>query len=412
MTKMLFHKTLPSGVELAVDPMPDRRIVSFEFRLLTGTAYEPAELLGLARLTEEVMDKGTARKTGRQLSDAFDAIGAQRNSWTGREGTGFTLTLLPEHLEAGLDLIAEWIREPAFPEDACRVAVDLARQEIDALEDDPGDLADRMLTAKTYGSRLGRHPLGTRETLERIGPDEIRAHWASQFAAARMQVSAAGAVDPDRLAALLDARFAGFGPAAPDGRDRFDVEFAPGRLHEHKDLEQVQIGISFPGVPLTHDDFPAQRVIIAILSDGMSSRLFSEVREKQGLAYSVSAWDEYPRGSGMLFMHASTKPERCNRTYETLLREIDRLADDVTEAERARAIKGIVARTETRGDLTRAHTAELAADLFHYGAPRPLEEKLNAIRAVTRADITRYLESHKRDALAVVTLGPRDLEGE
>lgn len=406
-----FHETLPSGVEFAAESMTDRRTVSLEIRVLSGTADEPIDKLGLARIVEDTLDKGTAAHNGRALSDAFDALGIRRSGWTGREATGVTCTLLPDVIDDGLALIAELIRTPTFPADACRVAVELALQELHSLEDDPGELADRLLSERTYGPILGRHPLGDAETLKSITPDDVRRHWSSQYAAGRMQISCCGPIDAGRVAARIDSLFTGFGDARPTGRSSFAVAFAPSRTHVQKELEQVQIGIGFPGAALSHPDYPVQRVIIGILSDGMSSRLFSEVREKQGLAYSVSAWDEYPRGAGMIFLHASTTPERCEKTYTTLLREIDRIGEDVTDAERSRVIKGIVARTATRGDITRAHTAELAGDLFHYGRPVPIEEKLDAVRAVTIGDIRRYLNTYKRNALSVVTLGPKSLEG-
>lgn len=406
-----FHETLSSGVEFAAEPLPDRRTVSLEIRILTGSANEPADKLGLTHLVEDTLDKGTATRSGRALSDAFDALGIRRAGWTGREAVGVACTLLPDVLDDGLALITELLRTPAFPPDACAVAVELALQELHSLEDDPGELADRLLSQKAYGPLLGRHPLGEEATLKTVTPDDIRSHWRSQFSARRMQVSCCGPIDAQRVADRIDSLFTGFGDATDDGRTPCRPVFAPSRTHLQRDFEQVQIGIGFPGASLTHVDYPVQRVIIGILSDGMSSRLFSEVREKQGLAYSVSAWDEYPRGAGMLFLHASTTPERCDKTYNTLLREIDRIGEDVTDAERERAIKGILARTATRGDITRAHTSELAADLFHRGRPVPIEEKLAAVRAVTIDDIRRYLTDYKRDALAVVTLGPRALEG-
>jgi predicted Zn-dependent peptidase len=404
-----FHRRLSNGVEFAAEPMPERRTVAMELRMLTGMADEPPEMLGLAHLLEQTIDKGTAKRDGRALSDAFDAIGARRNSWAGRECIGFTCTVLPERVAEALELHAEMIRSATFPEDACHVAVDLALQEIKSMEDEPGELADKLLTRQAYGPVLGRHALGEPETLRSIAPEHIRSHWSSHFAAGRLLAAVAGPIDVERVADQLERLFADFGEAAPRGREPFAVEFSPVRTHCHKELEQEQIGICFPGVGLVHDDFPVQRVIIGVLSEGMSSRLFTEVREKQGLAYSVQAWHESPRGAGMIHMHASTTPERCDKTYATLLREVDRLGEDLTDAERERTIAAIVARTETRGDITRAHCAELANDLFHYGHPVPIEVKLDAIRRVANADIRRFLNTHPRDRLSVVTLGPKEL---
>jgi len=124
----------------------------------------------------------------------------------------------------------------------------------------------------------------------------------------------------------------------------------------------------------------------------------------------VGAWHEHPRGAGMIHLGASTRPERADRTFRTLLREIDRLEQDLSPDELHRAITGVVARMETAGDSTRARCTRLAGDLFHFGRPVPLEEKMAKIKAVTIEDIHRYLQRHPRDQLCVVTVGPRNLD--
>lgn len=221
-----------------------------------------------------------------------------------------------------------------------------------------------------------------------------------------MLVSIAGAVDPTHAADVLQKYFDGYGDAVRAGRDPFPVDFTATATHHHKELEQEQIGICWPGVDATHDDFPVQQVMLGVLSGGMSGRLFTEIREKQGLVYWVNAWHETPRGAGMIFLGASTTPKRCDRTYSTLLSEVDRLADDVEPEELERSITGIVAHLETRGDSTRARCSELANDLFFYGHPVSEEEKTRKIQRVTIDDIRRYLACYPRDRLCVVTLGP------
>ena len=402
------HDHLPCGIEYAVHPLP-RQVISFQIRLLAGSASEPTDKLGLARLVETTLDKGTAKRSGRELSDAFDAIGASAGSGTGRETTTFTCTVLPEHLDTAVALHAELLRTPTFPTDAVEVAIELSRQELTALDDDAHGLADKLLGLRALGPVLGRHPIGEPETLSRITPGDFETHWRSFFHAGRMLVSIAGAVEPSQAADVFEKHFSGFGERTVVGRTSFPIEFLPGVKHYSKDLEQEQIGIGFPGVDAKHDDFPTQQVILGVLAGGMSGRLFAEVREKQGLAYWVSAWHETPRGCGMIFLGASTTPDRCEKTYHTLLREVDRLADDIEQEELDRAITGIVSRRETRGDTTRARCSELGADLFHFERPVPPEEKSAKIQAVTIDDVRRYLATYPRDELCVVTLGPTPL---
>lgn len=405
----IVHDTLPCGIEYAVEPMPSRHVVCFQLRVLGGLCAEPPDRLGLAHLVEETLDKGTLRYDGRALSDAFDVIGAGRGSGTGRETTTFTCTVLPEHFERAVALHAEFLRNPTFPEEVFRTNVDLAKQELLTLEDDPQGLVDKRMSRRAFGPVLGRHPLGEAETLDRATRDDLITFWQRHFVPGRMLLAVAGAVEPRRVAGVFEEHFSGFAPPGADGRAGWPVEFSPGRTHFEKQLEQEQIGICWPAVDVTHTDFPTQQVMLGILSGGMSCRLFTEVREKLGLVYWVGAWQDTPRGAGMIFLGASTTPERCDRTYGALLREVDRLAEDIEPDELERAVTGIVAGYETRGDGTNAHCRELAADLFFFGRPLPTEEKIAKVQAVTIDRIRDYLSRHPRNELCVVTLGPRPL---
>jgi predicted Zn-dependent peptidase len=408
--KEYVHELLPGGLEFGLVRLPDRHIVSFQIRVLAGTAAEPADRLGLARMVEDTIDKGTAQRTAQELSDAFDAIGAGRGSGTGRETTTYTCTVLPQHFEQAVALHAEFLATPTFPQEACSVNLDLAQQELTALDDDAHGLVDKSISRHAFGPLLGRHPLGERSTLERIDRGEVEAFWKRHYQSGRMVAAVAGPLEPGQVRAVLSAHLDGFGSAERAGRTAVPAEFTAGAHHYDKALEQEHIGICWPGVAATHDDFPVQQVILGVLSGGMSGRLFTEVREKRGLVYWVSAWHDTPRGMGMMFLGASTTPQRCDQTFDTLLREVDRLAEDIEADELERAKIGLIAQRDTRGDLTRARCGELANDLFFFGRPIPLDDKVAKIQAVTHADIRRYLAENPREELCVVTLGPRALQ--
>lgn len=410
------HRRLPCGIELTVLCMPARPVTSLEIRAFAGYAFEDEQFLGAAYLVEETLSKGTAQRDGRALSDAFDEIGATHASSAGRETIGFSSLCLPEFLDQVIDLHAETICTPTFPEDACQVAVELAQQSLSALEDDPGELAKKLLYAQAYGQPLGRHPLGERETLARTGRAQIVEHWQRCITPKRMQVAVAGPVDPGQVADRLETAFSahaarfsdGFSPAEAAA---YPILFSPTYGHHNKELEQEQVVLCFPGASATDADFFVQKVAVGVLAGGMSGRLFTEVREKQGLVYWVGAWTDQPRAGGMVHVGASTTPQNLDRTYETLLREVSRLADDLTQPELDRAIAGLVTRARTRGDVTRARAAEAAEDLFYYGRVVSTDEKLSRISAVTIQDVRDYLAAHPRDGLSVVTLGPRKLAG-
>ena len=404
------HRPLDCGAELAVDVLPQRHTVALCFRMLVGVVDDPPDLTGLGSIVEHTISKGTRRYDGRGLADAFDRLGAQWATVSGRQSMLVRALCLPEFVADVVELVGEMLRYPTFPDDACRVAVELAQQDLRQMEDEPHELLRVMLQRLTLGPVLGRHIGGTPEALARVTPDLVRGHWRRLYHAGRLQVVAAGPVDPEELAQQVERCFAGFGAAERRGREPADFEFQPAREHRSKELEQQYIGITLPGLPRNDPHFPTEQVLLAVLSGGMSGRLFTEVREKQGLVYWVGAWSDHPRTGGAVHLGASTTPQRVDRTYATLLREINRLADDLTSREVERAVTTIVAQAQTRGDVTRARANRIADDLFYFGRPIPIEEKIARIQAVTVDDIRRYLEAHPRDRLSVVTLGPRKLE--
>lgn len=380
-------------------------------RFLAGYAFEAPDLLGVAHVLDEVITKGTEKRDGKALNDAFDEIGASHGSYAGRETFGFSAICLPEFIERCIELHAEFLRTPTFPDEASRIAVDLSRQELAALNDDPGELAKKHLHLQAYGQPLGRHPLGEPETLAGITRRHLQDHWKTYFAPGRMMIAVAGNVDPERLADTLERRFAGWNQDDPTSSaaqvPEFQLEFKPARTHYPKKTEQQQVVLCFPGAARTDDDYHVEEVLLGVLSGGMSSRLFAEVREKQGLVYWVDAWNDQPRGSGLVHLGASSTPENVDRTLETLLCEIDRLAEDLTPDEVDRAITGLVAQTQTRGDVTRVRANRMADDLFYHHSIIPQEQRLERIRSVTPDDIRRYLSHHPREQISIVTLGPK-----
>lgn len=404
------HLTLPCGAELAVDPLPGRNTVALFFRVLVGSSDDPVGTEGLAYVVERTLSKGTRSYDGRGLADAFDRIGAQWSTASGRQSTHLRVLCLPEFVGEVITLAIELLRYPTFPDEACSVAVELARQELRAMEDEPQDLLRVLIQKLTLGPRLGRPVLGTPESLGLITPARVRGFWEEHYHSGRLQVAAAGPIAAEVLARQVEIAFAGWGRPQWAGREPVALDLQPQTAHQAKELEQEHLALTLPGLPKTAADFPVETVLLGVLSGGMSGRLFTEVREKQGLVYWVGAWHEQPRGAGVIYLGASTTPERCDKTYRTLRRELCRLAEDLSAEEVHRARDSIIAQFETADDLTRARAAGLSDDLVHFGRPIDRQEKLAALRGVTLARARSYASRLPLDRVCVATLGPRPLE--
>lgn len=403
------HRTLSNGAEFAADLLPDRQTVALHFRMLTGVADEPEGLSGVNAIVERTLTKGTQKYSGQQLADAFDLLGAQWGASSGRQSTLVRVLCLPEFALQATDLVAELICRPTFPDEAVKVAVELAQEELSHMEDDPQELLRRDAQRLTYGPKFGRHPGGDVESLPRITRPRVLEHWKRFYAGGRLQVAAAGPFDVERLAARVEQHFSDFGDPSPQGREPADYPFRPARNWRNKELKQQYIALALQGAAKTSPDFAVEQVMIGVLSGGMSGRLFTEVREKQGLVYWVAAWHEQPRGRGVISLGASTTPERCDKTYETLLRELKRIAEDLSDEETERARNQIIAHMSTEDDLTRARSGGLSDDLFHWGRPIGPQPKLDAIARVTTSDVVRYASALRSDLLCVATVGPREI---
>lgn len=403
------HQHLPCGVEMAVDLLPERQTAALSFRMFAGVADDPPELTGIGGIVERTFAKGTRNFDGQGLADAFDALGAQWSATCGRQSTLVRVVCLPEFVLQVTELVAEMLARPTFPDEACQVAVQLSLEDLIHLEDDPQALLQIAMQRAALGPIFGRNPGGEPETLKRITPALVRKHWQQFYHSGRLQVSAAGPIEAEALAARVEKEFKRLGSAQNAGRNDCAHELEPARVHREKDLKQQYIGISLPGLPKGHADFAVEQLLLGVLSGGMSARLFTEVREKQGLVYWVGAWHEQPRGMGLIHLGASTTPERCEKTYKTLLRELERIGEDLTEEETERSRNQIIAHAETEDDLTRARAGSLSDDLFHFGRPVGVEAKLNAIRAVQIRQVRDYALRLDRDRLCVSTIGPKPL---
>lgn len=408
----IHSRTLAGDVNLLAEPMPGYHTATVMLRVNGGVSSEPEDSLGLAYVLEQALDKGTERYDGRQLADAFDAIGARHAVYTGRQSWLLVASALPEHLPRAIELLGEVISRPVFPDEVVETVVSLTQQELTSLEDSPRGLLRRQMALQAYGPVLGRHMLGSAATLASITPEKVRAHWQRARGRSGLAVTVAGAFDPEAVYGALEGWLGALperGLEAPDAAGAFSAEIG----HVAKpELEQTQIGISFPGVPYADDEQVVEKVLLGVLSGGMSSRLFTEVREKLGLVYWVGAWAEQPRGQGMVHIGAATRPDRAKTTYETLLREVARLEEDLTEAELERAKTGLIAESATSGASVQQRANDLLIDQFHLGHAVPAAKQREAIRAVTLDDIRAYLRNHPREALSIVTVGPSPLDGD
>ncbi|WP_234553332.1 M16 family metallopeptidase [Thermus caliditerrae] len=381
---------LPNGLLVALEER-DYPGVAFQLLVPAGAVNEPEGLLGASTLIEGWLWKGAGELDAQGLAQALDALGVRRQSGAGLEYTLFTAAFLPEVLEEVFRLYALLLTRPSFPEEALEAVKSVALQALLSQEDQPARKLFSELRRRVFRSPHGRDPVGREEDLKGAAAGELREDFGRRYTPKGAILAVAGGVSWERLQAALEPFLAWEGEEAFYPSPELSE---PHRFQVERPTAQVQIGLAYPDVGPDHPGFYAARLALEVLSGGMSSRLFTEVREKRGLVYAVSAFPAGVRGQGLLMAYGGTTKERAGETLRVMLAEMERLAEGVTEEELSRAKVGLKTALVMADESVRARAGSMARDLFALGRVRPLAEIEAAIEGTTLEAVNAFLRSH------------------
>jgi len=318
--------------------MPGVRSVALGVWIGVGSRFETPALAGVSHFLEHMLFKGTPEHTAEQIAQVFDGLGGEVNAMTGRDYTVVYMRVLDELVERGMPVIAGMVQRPTFADlDQERGVV---IEEIAMYEDDPQDQVHDMLAEAVFPDQpLGRPIIGTREVIGSVPEDDVRGYHRHHYRAPNMVVAAAGNIDPDTLVRLSDELLGGL---AADGSHAAPVPAAPGAprlVVREKATEQVHLCIGGPGLSRSDPRRHAQSVLDTLLGGLMSSRLFQEVREKRGLAYSVGSYTVGYADTGQVAVHLGTREDNLATACEVIGDELRRLAQEPVPAEELRRAK-------------------------------------------------------------------------
>jgi predicted Zn-dependent peptidase len=325
---------LASGVRVVTERMPEARSVSVGMWFAVGSRDEPDEIAGASHFLEHLLFKGTEERSARSIAMAVDSVGGEMNAYTSREHTAYYLRLPVAELEPGLRLLADVVSEPAFRPHELDAEREVIVEEILMSEDTPDDLALTALYESLYPEHpLGRETLGTRESVETMSRDHVTDFHQRWYRPANLVIAAAGDLAHDRVLAavdgLLDVGERGTAPV----RTSPDTEVVPLVVID-RPTEQSHVAVGWRALPVSDDDRYALWVANHILGGGMSSRLFQEIREERGLAYTVFSSPSSYSDVGSLVIYSGTTPNRLAELLEVIDSVIDGLvADGITDEE-------------------------------------------------------------------------------
>ena len=404
---------LSNGLTIVFEAQPWQPGASFELFVPAGAINEREEWRGSSTVLEDWLYRGAGKLDSRALSDALDDLGLRRGGGAGLEGTTFSGALLANDLFTALEHYANIIRQPHLNPDEFEACQDLARQDLDGLEDSPAQKMFYTLRATFFSTPHGRSSLGTKAGLEALTAEKLREDWTQRFSPQGAVLGVAGGVGWDALVEKVSALFGDWsGDAFESPAPRMHGETY---AHITQDTAQEQIGMMIPDASASLE--PEQwgwyesRLALGILSGGgFSSRLMQEVREKRGLVYSVSASGAQVRGGGYVTAYAGTTPDRAQETVDVMLEEFNKMSLGVStdELERSRVslLTSLVMSEESSG----ARARSLARDQVLLGRIRNLEDIKKGIQNVTLESVNRWLAQYPFQAPAIMTLGPKALE--
>jgi predicted Zn-dependent peptidase len=387
--------------------MPHVRSVSIGVWLARGSRHEPQDQSGIAHFVEHMLFKGTATRNAEDIAQTIDSIGGQMDAFTAKEYASYYIKVLDDHLPLAVDVLSDIVRRPAFsPEDIEREKK-VVLEEIKMVEDTPDDLVHELFTEHFWeGHPLGRPILGTPETVEALTADKLRGYFNDAYAADNMIVAAVGNIDHERVRELV-SRY--FGDVPRRGMTLVDSppHVVPSIIIRNKELEQSHVCLGTSGYRQDHEDRYASYVLNTVLGGSMSSRLFQNVREKRGLAYAVFSGLSAYRDAGSVTVYAGCANNAVGELVDVVVAELRRLKEDPPpDSELRRAKDHLKGSLMLNLESTSSRMSHLARQEIYFDRQFGLDETLEGVERVTRADLQRVACDLFADgALAATVLG-------
>lgn len=396
---------LENGVRILTQPMPHARSVSLGVWVDVGARDESEAESGISHFIEHMIFKGTERRSAYEIAREFDAVGGQTNAFTSMEHTCYHARVLDERLETMVDILTDIFLHSVFDPQEVERERPVILQEIGMVEDLPEEHV-HVLAGQTFwdGHPLGRSILGTRETVSALDSASIRRFFRERYRPGRIVVAAAGRFEPGRLLDLLGRAFA----SLPSG-DSFPARTPPRsrpRVAVHpRALEQAHLVLLTEGLPVGDPRRYGLALLNTILGGNMSSRLFQEIREKRGLAYTVYSFVSSHADAGIVGVYLAVAPHHVSEAVSRVVAEMARMArEPVTASELAGAVEYLRGGLLLAAESTDAQMVRIAQNELHFGEEQPLAHVLERLAAVTSAELCGLAAGLFRKSHAALTL--------
>jgi predicted Zn-dependent peptidase len=404
---MFKKEHLENGIPVVMEPIKNVRSVSIGVWVKVGSRYESAEENGISHFLEHMFFKGTKKRTTKDIAVDIDSIGGDLNAFTSRENTAFYVKVLDEHIDKGVDLLSDIFVNSVFPEDEIEKEKKIIKEEIKMVEDTPDDYIHDLFSLTVWGQRgLGQPILGQRETVASFTREHVIGHIKKYYGTKDIVIACAGNFVPETLISLLNRRFGGLRQGSVPKKGAAPVFQRDVKVYS-KDMSEAHICIGVPGVAQASEERYAFFVLNTILGAGVSSRLFQEIREKRGLAYSVYSFTSSFSDTGLWGIYAGVSRKKIREVADLIVAEMVALSESLSEAELERAKNHLKGNLILGLESTSSRMNNLARQEIYFGAFISPDEIIKSVNMVSMKQI-RELSSKliRKDLFAVTALGP------
>jgi predicted Zn-dependent peptidase len=403
------RQVLPNGLVVITETMQHVRSVSVGIWVRNGSRREVPAENGLAHFLEHMVFKGTERRTAESIAREMDSVGGMLDAFTSKEQICFNAKVLDEHLPIAFDVLADLVQRPKFDSEDLKKERQVVLEEIKMDLDNPEYLLHDIFTRGFWPNHsLGRPILGTPETVRGFDREAIYRRFQTWFSPDHILVTAAGNITHEQVLKLVEGEFGGLKPIGIKEEDAVPSTGAPINLERKRDLEQVHLCIGVPSLPIAHERRFGIAVLNNLLGGGMSSRLFQNIREKQGLAYAVFSELTPYSDAGMFSVYAGTAKETVGKVLDMTIAEFRAMKESPVSAEEL-----LRAKNHLKGSLmlslesTSSRMSNLARQELYFHRFSSLDEILASIEAVTREEVQALAQEFFRpERIAVTVLGP------
>lgn len=380
--------TLPNGLRVISENMPNLETASVGVWVDVGARYESADINGVSHLLEHMAFKGTQRRSALEIAEEIEAVGGHLNAYTSREQTAYYAKVMKEDVGLAVDILADILQHSTFAEEELERERAVVIQEIAQAHDTPDDVVFDQFQEIVYPDQpLGRTILGPAAQVSHYSRDVLAGYMARHYSASRMVVVGAGRLDHASFTDMVERAFDALPPVQPG--DDLTADYKGGDMRTTKELEQAHVVLGFDGISYGDKDYYTAQLFSTLLGGGMSSRLFQEIRERRGLAYAVFSFASSYTDGGVFGIYCGTGPDKLQELTPVIADEMHKVCDHVSAEEVARARAQVKSGLLMSLESSSSRCERLGRQMLIFGRAIPIEEMVAEIEAVTPKEIIR-----------------------